>query len=164
MFFCARIYLFWENNRIFFAQTLTKNAQVLEKNFKKSRKKKYAVFPILNALSKTLLKTFLPEPEYLSLQSKKSLNLRKKTKMSSAQEKWKIETSFSQISVIIWKFSARSIWLKEGFIWKKLPSCSFAHKKWKNEYFFRDVFLKVLKSSAQSRETKKHFLWEEIPN
>ena len=55
----------------FFCPNFDKKCSRYSENFEETRKKKYAVFPILNALSKTLLKTFLLEPEYLSIQSKK---------------------------------------------------------------------------------------------
>ena len=55
----------------FFCSNFDKKCSCSRENFEESRKNKYAVFPILDALSKTLLKTFLLEPEYLSLQSEK---------------------------------------------------------------------------------------------
>ena len=60
----------WENNRHFFAQTLTKNAHVLGKILRNPEKRSTLSSPSWMHFRKHL-KIFLLEPEYLGLQSKK---------------------------------------------------------------------------------------------
>ena len=72
-----------------FCPNFDKKCSRSRENFEESRKNKYAVFPILNALSKTLLKTFLLEPDYLSKQSKNGLNLRENNQSVRCTRKMK---------------------------------------------------------------------------
>ena len=78
-FFCAPIQLFWEKNWSFFPKNWHRKAQVPHKNSEESRKNQDAVFPVLNALSKALLKTFLANREKFGSQSKTTITFWGKT-------------------------------------------------------------------------------------
>ena len=76
----AHLLSFFERRTgVFLPKNWHKKAQVPHKKVEESRKNQDAVFPVLIAPSEALLKTFLPNREYLGSQSKTVITFRGKT-------------------------------------------------------------------------------------
>ena len=94
----AHVFSCFEKTTGIFCPNFDKRCSRSRENFEESRKNKYAVFPILNALSKTLLKTFLLELEYLGIQSKKQ------PKSPGKQPKFPLHTKNEKLRLLSQRF------------------------------------------------------------
>ena len=129
---------FEKRTGVFLPKNWHKKAQVPHKKVEESRKNQDAVFPVLIAPSKALLKTFLPNREYLGSQSKTIITFRGKTSPKNL-----LRTKIEKFGLLSQTFQSKF----ESFLLEVHDSKSFHSKK------FCQMFLctSILKSWDQSQ-------------